>query len=407
MWGLAAAFVPALASGCKKSTSPTGAASASASAAAPAEPAAEIKAPPGADAELFAKLAEIVQKCNVNVKEATTACQGEETRKLADDFSIGKRSRSEAVHTMALALASENEKVRAAAAAVLHGGFRNGWGDERKVGDVKADDAKELMKSTFALPKPYLRRALPATVHAAMLANQADALYAELDPQKDPELASLGFRHVMTHGRLTAFPKVQELGKSEEARVALSAIEAVQNMDKWSEEEQAAICPWAVQFLNDKRPSVSARASTALNNCGGKYLDEILANGEKALREGEFSSARLSGLRSMCTPSRRSQPNAPSPAQCERARALVEKVVQAPKLDVATRSSALVALTNQWNDAKTLAFVKRLQQNKAEGLTEQLKTALRRLEQKDKAPALSPSAQHPRSAAPATAKTPG
>jgi hypothetical protein len=404
IWGLAAAFVPVLASGCKKSTAPGSAASASASAS--AEPITEIKTPPGADPELFAKIAEIVQKCAVNVKEATTVCQGEETRKLGDDFSVGKRSRPDAVRTMALALESDNEKVRGATAAVLHAGFRNNWGADRKPGDVKADDAKEMIKATFALPKPYLRRALPATVHAAMLANQPDALYAALDSQKDLEIASIGLRHVMTHGRLAVFPKVQETGKSEEARFALSAIEAVQNMDKWSEDEQAAICPWLVQFLNDKRTSISARASTALNNCGGKYVDDILAAGEKAMKDNEFSSARLSGLRSMCTPSRRNQPNAPSPAQCERARALLEKVVQAPKLEVPTRSSALVALTNQWNDARTLAFVKRVQQTKPEGLTEQLKTALRRLEQKDAAPAGSAGAHQPRSSAPAPAPAP-
>jgi hypothetical protein len=160
-------------------------------------------------------------------------------------------------------------------------------------------------------------------------------------------------------------------------------------MNQWSDEEQAAICPWATQFLSDERPSLSARAASALNNCGGKYLDEILSASEAALKDGSFSSSRLSGLRGLCTASRKKQPNPPTDAQCERARGLLEKVVLAPKLDVATKSSALVALTNQWNDARTIAFVKRLQASKAEGLTEQLKTALRRLERKDAAGASS------------------
>jgi hypothetical protein len=233
------------------------------------------------------------------------------------------------------------------------------------------------------LPKAYIRRALPAAVHASMLADRAPALYAQLDQVKEPEIASVGYRYVMTHGRLAAFPKVQEVSKNPETRIALSAIEAVQNMDKWTDEEQAAICPWATQFLSDSRPAIAARASSAISNCGGKFLDEILSTGEKSLKEGTFSSSRLSGLRGLCTTSRKSQPNPPTDAQCDRARSLLEKVVQAPKLDVATKSSALVALTNQWNDARTLAFVKRLQASKAEGMTEQLKTALRRLERKD------------------------
>jgi hypothetical protein len=410
--GLGLAFLPALAAGCKKKSTPDGAASASASAS--AAPTAGLTPPPGADPDLFAKLAEIVEKCTVNVDDATTTCKGEETRRLGDDFAIAKRSRPEAVRTLALALSSSNEKLRAATASVMHAGFRNTWGADRKVGDVKPEDAKELIKATFALPKPYVRRALPGTVHAAILANVPAELFAQLDAKKEPEIAAVGYRYVMTHGRLSTFPKIQEIAKGDETRVTLAAIESVQQMDKWTDEEQAQICPWTVTFMSDKRPSIAARAASALNNCGTKYLDEILASSEKALKDGEFSSARLSGLRSMCTTSRKNQPNPPTEAQCNRSRALLEKVVQTPKLDVSTRSSALVALTNQWSDAKMMAFVKRLQAAKTEGLTEQLKTAVRRLENKDKsaAPGAAGSAAAPRrSAAPpapaAKGNTPG
>ena len=381
-FGLVAGLPATLALGCKKSSEPSGAASALASAsAAPLV----LTPPPGADADLFNRLVTIVEKCNINVNEATASCPGDEARKLGDEFSSGRRSRVDAVRTFALALGSPEPKMRAAAAAVLHSGFRSNWGADRKPGDVKAEDADALLKAVVALPKTNIRRALPAAVHASILGNRSGELYAELDKAKEPEVTSVGYRYVMTHGRLDAFAKIQEVGKSTETRVALSAIEAVQNMDDWTEAEQAAICPWATQFLSDQRPSIAARASSAITNCGGKFLDEILSAGEKALKEGTFSSARLTGLRSLCTTSRKAQRNPPTDAQCERARSLLEKVVQAPKLEVATRSSALVALTNQWNDARTLAFVKRLQASKAEGLTEQLKTALRRLERKDPA----------------------
>lgn len=332
---------------------------------------------------LFGELAAIVEKCNVNVNEASVSCSKDEARKFADDFSTGRRSRADAVRTFALALGSSEPKMRAVAASVLHSGFRSSWGADRKVGDVKGEDAEALLKVIFTLPKTYVRRALPAAVHASMLADRSAALYAVLDQAKEPEVAGIGYRYVMAHGRLAAFPKIQEVGKSQETRVALSAIEATQNMDKWSEEEQAAICPWATQFLTDTRSAIAARASSAISNCGGKYLDEILAAGEKALKENNFPSSRLSGLRALCTPARKSQANPPTEAQCERTRVLLEKVVQAPKLEIGTRSSALVALTNQWGDARTIAFVKRLQAAKPEGLTEQLKTALRRLERKD------------------------
>lgn len=400
LFGLLAALPAALASGCKKSEAPAPAGSASAAPSA----AAATPPPAGADPELWGQLTTIVANCKVNENEATSSCPKEEARKLADEFSSGRRSRAKALPTLARALASSDNKVRAVAAGLLHAGFRSNFGDA-KPGDVKPEDAEALLKAVTPLPKSHVRRALPAAVHAAMLANRADALYAELDPEKQPDVAAIGYRYVMTHGRLAAFPKIQEIGKSKETRLALAAVESVQNMHEWTEEEQAAICPWATQFLADSRPSVSARAASALNNCGGKFLDEVLSSSELALKNNAFTSARLSGLRNLCSSTRKSQPNPPTDAQCERARSLLEKVVQAPKLEVSTRSSALVALTNQWSDARSLAFVKRLQQSNPEGLTEQLKTAVRRLERKEQAgsPALNP--RLPRAAA--SAKTPG
>src|SRR5688500_8075177 len=149
-FGLVAALPATLALGCKKSSTPSGTASASASAsAAPAV----LTPPPGADPDLFKQLAPIVEKCNINVNEATASCPGEEARKLGDDFSTGRRSRVDAVRTFALALGSPEPKMRAAAAAVLHSGFRSNWGADRKPGDVKAEDADALLKAVVALPK--------------------------------------------------------------------------------------------------------------------------------------------------------------------------------------------------------------------------------------------------------------
>ena len=381
--GLGLAAVSASLAGCKKSTpSATPAGSASATAEAPKF---DPTPPPGADPDLYKALGTVVEKCNVNVNDATASCPGDEGRKLGEEFSSGKRSGAAAVKTFALMLESKNEKLRAATVSVMHSGLRNGFGADAKLGDVKAEDAQALLKNVFELPKPYIRRALPAAVHASVLANQLEPLYAKIDPTKDPDAAGVGIRYLMTHGRMTTFPKVQELTKVGDTRLALSAIEAVQNMDKWTDEEQKVLCPWTTEFLSDKRAAVAARSATALSNCGGEFLDQILASGEKALKDGEFSSARLSGLRTLCTSSRRAQPNAPTEAQCDRTRALLEKVIQTPKLEVSTRSSALVALTNQWNDPRTVAFVKKLQAGKDDGLSDQLKTALRRLERKEAA----------------------
>src|SRR5687768_3245333 len=95
-FGLVAALPATLAFGCKKSSAPSGATSASASSsAAPLV----LTPPPGADPDLFQQLVMVVEKCNINVNEATASCPGEEARKLGDEFSTGRRSRVDSVRT--------------------------------------------------------------------------------------------------------------------------------------------------------------------------------------------------------------------------------------------------------------------------------------------------------------------
>ncbi|HET9960484.1 MAG TPA: hypothetical protein VFQ61_38705 [Polyangiaceae bacterium] len=368
---------PVLAGCSKKQPQITAVPSASASA-----PSATSVAPPSADPELWSALTNITTACKVDEKQATVTCPQGEHRKLISEFVSNRRSREKAVPTFAAALTDKNPALRAAASNVLYTGFRTNWGAQVQPGAVPAKDATELLNAALAAEKPLLRQALPAAVHACMIANQSEALYAAVEKAKEPQVRSVATRYYMTHGRLQAFEKVRELAKDPDPSVSLAALEAPQNMTNWTPAEQAAICPWATELLNSDRPPVATKAAALLSNCQGEFVDKLQSLAEKALAAGKFTGSTLAGLRDLCSPSRRSSPNGPSEAQCKRSRKLLEKVTEAKNVEEQTRSMALVAVAYQWPDDETLKLAQRLAKSKDAGLADHARRTIQRIEQR-------------------------
>jgi hypothetical protein len=377
-------------SGCKSKSASGGAASAGvAASAAPTPP-----IPPNVDADLYKELFHIASACKVDDKQALVVCQQGEQRKLSSDFMTSKRARPKAVGTLAVALNDKNPGVSTVAANLLYSAFRTSWG-EVPAGAVPAKDADDLLTSVLALQKSQARQALPAAVHAEMLAGRADNLYAAIAKISDPPLRAVAVRHLMTHGRLDAFPKVQEFVKDDNPGLAMAALESPQNMQNWTEAEQAKICPWAGELLTDSRPAIVSKASSLIGSCGGVFVDKLLEAREKTLKGGTFASADLSGLRDLCSAGRRRRPNPPTDAQCARSRKLLEKVVDTKSLDEQLRNSAFTALAYQFPDAETLKLAKRLEKGTAGPLAETARRTIQRQEQKDAKPGASGSGRPP------------
>ena len=186
----------------------------------------------------------------------------------------------------------------------------------------------------------------------------------------------------MTHGRMAAFAKVQELVKDPSPAVSLAVLEAPRNMFAWNEAEQAAICPWAVELLKDPRPAVATRAAGLLGSCTGEFVDLLLERGEKSLKAGELKAAEISPYRDLCSPARLRQPAAAMGTQCERNRKLLTGVINTKKLDSQTRSLALVSLAYQWPDDKTLKLAKSLEKDADKSVAEHATRTVKRIEQR-------------------------
>jgi hypothetical protein len=371
--GAAAALVATLA-GCKSNTSGTAPASSAS--------AAVEKVPPNVDAELYRELTRISKVCKVDDKQAMVTCPEGDQRKLSGQFVGNQRSRVKALPTLTAALDMKNASLATVTTNLLYSAFRSPWGGEVKPGDVQAKDAQALRTAVLALPKQLLRQALPAAVHASMLANENDAVYAAIDKLGEPPLRAVGVRYLMSHGRLSALPKVQELSKDPNPAVALAAVESAQNMYGWTPDEQAKVCPWASELLADERPAVSSKAASLLGNCGGSFVDSLLDSREKALKAGKFTAGSLGGLRDLCSQGRRNRANAPTDEQCKRSRKILERVVEDKGVEEQVRNSAFTSLAYQWPDAETLKVAKRLEKVKDSPLAETARRSIQRLEQR-------------------------
>lgn len=340
------------------------------------------KPPANVDAQLWKDLSELTQTCKVDDQRGTVTCTQGEQRKLISAFSSGQRSRIQALPTLSAALSSKKPALQTVAANLLYSALRSTFGPDVKAGDVSAKDASDLLNATLTLPKALTRQALPAAVHASMLANQSEALYAGLEKLQDPQLRAVAVRNYMVYGRLTAFKKVQELAKDDSSHLSPAALESPQSMVGWTTEEQAEICPWATTLLADTRPLIAAKAASLLGSCSGEFIDKLLESGERALAANKFSPAELGGYRDLCSPNRRGRPSAATEQQCARCRKLLEKVTEAKGIDQQARGMALSSLAYQWPDERTAQLAKRLEKSSDTSLAESARRTTQRLEQR-------------------------
>ena len=337
---------------------------------------------PNVDADLLKQLTDISRTCKVDAAEGNLTCPQGENRRLVSEFVANQRSRVTAVATLAHALSDPNPALQTTAANLLNGAFRSPWVSEVKVGSLPAGDAKALLAAALKAPKTLARQAVPGAVNAAQLAGLGNELYTALDNADSSEIRPLGYRYVMTHGRLAAFDKVQQLAKDANSAVAFAALEAPRNMSGWDEKEKAAICPWALELLKDPRPNVGTRAAGLLSSCSGEFVDRLLDRGEQALKDGKFNAGELGPFRDLCSAANLRQAGSATEKQCERNRDLLCDVVAGKKLDSQTRSMALVSLAYQWPDDKTLKLAKSLEKDADKSLAEHASRTVKRIEQR-------------------------
>lgn len=388
-------LLSALATGCGKKENKQAPPPSSASAAA---------APSALPAKVDRELLELLQAASKSCEEAATNvrpnCNSSEKNALVSAFNRGERSRVKALPTFAHTLASTDANLQGLAAGVLYAAFRVNLGPDAKPGAVSAEDARSLMKAALALPEALAMPSMPAVTHAMMLTRQGPALFEALTPDTAVQVRSMAYRFVMVYGRMQAFDKIKALAKDPETAIVLAALESPRNMQGWTAEEQAELCPWAETFIDDTRPPVAGNAMALMSNCSGDQLDRLLDRIEQSVADKQYSFVHATALREMCREGRLPVDSGATEAQCKRARALGEKVVKNTQMPARVRALTLNGMGSRWSDAPMQKLVKQMKLDAAP----EVKQAAERLEKRIEERAKREAERARRSAAPAKSK---
>lgn len=310
--------------------------------------------------ELNERLVEQVQAiastCEIGVQEAVVRCAEGQLAQLTGEYLRDAQARGRVLPTLTHLLGSSDPKVRVSSSVFIYDAFRAGFGEATKV-QIEAPVAQGLIEATLKLPPNEGRLVAPLAVHTAVLAGITSSLYPSFDVS--PVLAASGYRFLLTHGRLDAFEKVRSLAEDSRSAVRLAALEAPRNMARWSPKDRAAICPWAVGFLNDERPLVASRAAVLLGRCSGEPVDQLLISVETQLQKQTLDASWIPALRELCSPTTRTKETVSS-EQNQKVRRTLEKIAESSKLDEKARLSALSTSGYCWPDQEMMRWLRRL-----------------------------------------------
>lgn len=336
-----------------------------------AEAAAPLKQNPQI-VELMKKLAE---GCTVSIDSASVySCKNKEDSAVYD-FIRANRPK-DLFETYASLIQGTDSKLRAVAIAEANNTFSS------LDKDLKQANATKPVANAFldALAKDdgyAVRLAQPAT-DLGMLAGLKDKVITVTDRLANTQARNASYRTFMEFGRLDVFPKLQEVAKNKDFTVA--ALAAPRNMYDWTDADRQAICPWAKGYLGDASLPIAAEAGYDAVKCKGEYVEALLDEGEKRLKNGQFDEPFAMVFREICAEFISNiSGRAGRDAQCKRNYAFLEKVANDESVKDEVRGRALWNIYYQKRDKDTLALMRRYEKHKNKEIQKRAKEAIQSL----------------------------
>lgn len=337
--------------------------------------ASDPKVPPQVDPALVAALETIGQKCELDPKRVSIkSCPNDEHGKLRQSFL--ERDRAAALDSFSAVLSGDDARARIAAAALANALL----GDFGEAAEVSKAAARRYLSALRELDEAEASRALRPGVHAAVLAGEREALYSMLDQRADKSMWATALRELAVHGRTDVLPKLEAVAAGNDTRQVAAALSAPRRMRAPTEAEKAAVCPWSAAFIGHEQRRVWEEAGHNAIWCGGEYIDQLLAQGEREVSEGRFDRSSYLVFRDVCFSPNLSRPKRGSDAQCERTYQLLRRVVDDERIDAKLRGLALFGIYYQRRDEASLALMKAYASSKVPELRERAREALASLE---------------------------
>lgn len=334
---------------------------------------------PKIDSDYQALLDAIAANCEIKVSGCTVRkCANKEYDQFRTLWNEKKKKKTEALDTLAVMLADADENKRTVASNVMSQRFGSTLNPEP--GPVSKSTSGRLIDAVSKIEGCQASQSVKTTVHAAMLAEDDDRLFAMIAAHKSEYVAKLGYRNLMHHGRIRPLDKMKELAKTAEPRELAALVRAPRKMHKASDQEKEAVCPWAQSFLSHEDGNVAYEAGFTMAYCGGKYVEALLAEGEKRLTSGTFDKPFASVFREPCAAFIKTKRTDQENATCEKVYTFLEKVGTDGRASSEVRGRALWNIYYQERTQATYDRLKKYAHDKDPEVKKQVEDAMKSLE---------------------------
>lgn len=323
---------------------------------------------PPVDDRLMDNVTRVMEQCAMEQGAKAPTCQDPASIKELE-VSI-KSQGAQLLAPLVIALSSDDLSVRRVAAWMLSAHIGAMLPDQDALSSAEVEQSYARLAELLAQSRGELGPVIaPIFVALAIKLDRLQHLRAVVDAHPLPAVSQAAYQSLMRHARFDAFPIVQHLvEEGVELNIRRAALAAPRELEAWTEQESAQLCPWAMRILESGEELLWPGASLLLRRCGQEAYDVMLEHARSQLTRNRLKAEHLASLDYLCGTSGMRDVN---PAQCEQLRALHEQVVTDEGFSINIRVQALRQLQHQWPDDHTASMAASLTKHAPLGLLTQ------------------------------------
>lgn len=333
------------------------------------------------------------EACEVDAANALKKCEGDHARQMAK---LLKKQRLAAYPTLVEALGDEDQELRRVAAHSLEKYTLYFLDDALKdPAALDAEATRELIERVKSFD-PAKGRLVMSTIKIAVMAGIISGLDEEVrgliehfDPAQGEAHAWARYhavRNTMTYGRMAYFELAKAGLESPHVPLQLAAFEAPQQMPRWSDEESAEICGWAVKLLKEDDSKWNAGPARLMLRCNDatNYRTHLLDEASRRIADGRYGRPFSMVMSKVCAESIPGRTPPAGETICARAEMMLRKIASDEQMASRERAFALKALAEQFPDQETIAFITPFGESEDAALARAAGRMLRKLRGEDR-----------------------
>ena len=306
------------------------------------------------DVEIMEGLQALVENCKEIKKNGCVVYKcGDHMKKF--DTLLSKKTTVAALETLSAVLGSDNDKLVTVACHRLGNKFDKLDYSKTEASGISTETVRRLLEALKNLEGCRATSVAKPALQAATLLGIQDRAYEVIEAHPATFMKAATYPLIMYFGRLGTFPKVQDVVKSDpEPKVRAAAFEAVLNMPKPTAEEKAVVCPWGETYIKDADLALASKAARLMVICGGSYVERLLDEGERRVKNREFKMPFSQQFREICFRGFLGTDIVQAKKICERNYQFLEKVVNNDTVDAKVRGQSLWNIYYQRRDQQSL-----------------------------------------------------